>query len=410
MRKSLFALENEAVIEETEMSVTPEEGQAAGAYTEASDDMQEIEETAEAVETGADAGEQLGQVEELVEDTVENADGLTPVAAEAVRISVEAICARIGANPRAVYSLYAAENFQSASSRKASSRIALEGVGNFLKDLYEKIKAALKNMWVKITAFWDKHISTLGRVKKALEAMKAKVSASSGKFEGRSQLDEAPSSLVDAFIGTGVLNVGAIDKFIKTHAAATGTSEEVTSKVTAFNAVINQSVLTIGGKNSPVTGIFKEKNLGTPEAPLVGGTHIHYAVEGGEDSEDPVNIVTTRETVSDKETKRALILADKGEVKNLLDSTLRIINETIKIKNSVVKLQEATTKMLNGFDKAIVNADPSGEGYKTQRAALSKAYKVNSKAGMVSGEMLTQNIKLAKAVMGYASICLKNYK
>ena len=185
MRKSLFALENDAEIGDAEMSVSPEEGQASDAANEASDDMNDIAETAEAVDTGADAGEQLGQVEELVEDAVENGEGLSPVAAEAVRISVEAICARIGANPGSVYSLYATENFQSASSRKANSRIALEGVGEFLKNLYEKIKAALTNMWTKITDFWDKHISTLGRVKKALESMKTKVASSSGKFKDR---------------------------------------------------------------------------------------------------------------------------------------------------------------------------------------------------------------------------------
>ena len=59
----------------------------------------------------------MEEVEGLVEDAVENGEGLDPVAAEAVRISVEAICARIGANPKAVYPLYATENFASASSR-----------------------------------------------------------------------------------------------------------------------------------------------------------------------------------------------------------------------------------------------------------------------------------------------------
>ena len=410
MRKSLFALENDGEVGDVEMSVSPEEGQIADAGNEANDDMEDIGETAEAVDTGADAGEQMGQVEELVEDAVENGEGLSPVAAEAVRISVEAICARIGANPRAVYSLYATENFQSASSRKANSRIALEGVGQFLKDLYEKIKAALTNMWTKIKAFWAKHISTLGRVKKALEAMKTKVASSSGKFEGRAQLDEAPSSLVDAFAGTGSLNTTVITKFIDTHNTATGTSKEMTDKVTTFNGKLNPTPLDVTAVDSPITAIFKEKNLGTSTTPLVGGVYISYSVEGGADKDDPVSITTTRETVSDKETKRSLVLADKGEVKNLLDGTLKVINETIKIKDSVTKLQTATSKMLNAFDKSIAKNDPDETGFRAQRTALSKAYKVNSKAGMVSGEMLNQNIRLAKAVMGYAAVCLKNYK
>ena len=409
MRKSLFALENDGEVADVEMSVSPEEGQIADAGNEVGDDLGDIGETAEAVETGADAGEQLGEVEELVEDAVENGEGLDPVAAEAVRISVEAICARIGANPRSVYSLYATENFQSASSRKANSRIALEGVGEFLKNLYEKIKAALTNMWTKIKAFWAKHISTLGRVKKALEAMKAKVSSSSGKLKGSAQIDEAPSSLVDAFAGTGSLNTSVITKFIATHSKATGTSKNVTDSVTKYNAVVNPVAGTAAVDGSAVKEIFKEKKLGENSAPLVGGVWIEYKVEGGEDKDDAVNIVVTRETISDKDTKRPLIMTDKGEVKTLLDGTLAVINETIKIKDNVSKLHDATTKMLNEFEKSVNKANPTGNGFKGSRAALSKAYKVNSKAGMVSGEMLNQNIRLAKAVMGYASVCLKNY-
>ena len=113
----LFALE-EAELEgtEVELEAAPEVGEVADVQVEVEADASEMTEVAAGVEEGMGAADQMEQVEEVVEQAAEG-EGLDPVAAEAIKIAVEAICARIGANPKAVYSLYATENFQSASSR-----------------------------------------------------------------------------------------------------------------------------------------------------------------------------------------------------------------------------------------------------------------------------------------------------
>ena len=432
MRKSLFALENDDSMNNApEMEVSGEEGEAAAALTETGDDGAEITEVAEAASEGTEAADQLGEVEALVEDAVENGEGLDPVAAEAVRISVVAICARIGANPRAVYSLYATENFQSASSRKANSRIALEGIGEFLKNLYEKIKAALSNMWTKIKAFWAKHISTLGRVKKALEAMKAKVSSSSGKIDGRAQVDEAPSSMVDAFAGKGSINTAAIDKFIKAHAGMVTLVGKTTDTIRALTdaAAANPAKAEVTSQ----LGKMGNVTLGSKSDPLVGGVWIVYEVEKEADT-DKVNITVTRENIDDKETKRSLIIADKGEVKTVLDGTLSVINNTVKSKDLSDKSEAAAQKFFQALGKAInelergqVNrqaspgskgtpASPAGqttaekEEVENLRRQLSQIYSLNSKFAAQPVEMISQNIRLAKAVLGFSAICLKNYK
>ena len=420
MRKSLFALENDDSLNNpAEMEVSGEEGEAAAALTEAGDDASEIAEVAEAASEGTEAADQLGQVEELVEDAVENGEGLDPVAAEAVRISVEAICGRIGANPRAVYSLYATENFQSASSRKANSRIALEGIGEFLKNLYEKIKAALTNMWAKIKAFWAKHISTLGRVKKALEAMKAKVAASSGKIDGRAQLDEAPSSMVDAFAGKGAINATVVGKFIAAHKAMNDLTATTSAKITEVNNLAASKPGT--GKIAEILSNVKNIELGSNQAPLVNGVYILYEVEKESDT-DKVNITVSRNTIDDKEVKRSFIIADKAEVKTALDEALGVINITIKSRDLTDKESAAVQKFMQAIGKAVndleksqtANGRTQSEDQKKQveelRRQLSQVYNANAKWGGIPVEAMNQNIRLAKAVLSFASICLKNYK
>ena len=127
----LFAFENADVIgDEVELETPVEVGEVADVEVDVMEEGGEIEEQAEAIEEGVGASDQMEQVEELVEQAAEEGEGLDPVAAEAIRIAVEAICARVGANPKSMYALYATENFQSASSRKANTRFALEGVGD----------------------------------------------------------------------------------------------------------------------------------------------------------------------------------------------------------------------------------------------------------------------------------------
>lgn len=420
MRKSLFALENDdSMNNAAEMEVSGEEGEAAAALTETGDDASEIAELAEAASEGTEAADQMGEVEALVEDAVENGEGLDPVAAEAVRISVEAICGRIGANPRSVYSLYATENFQSASSRKANSRIALEGIGEFLKNLYARIKAALTKMWEKIKAFWAKHISTLGRVKKALEAMKTKVGSSSGKIEGRSVIEEAPSSMVDAFAGKGTINTAVVEKFIKSHEAASKEVNYTSDGIKGVNDAVaaTKTTFDIG----VIFSKFKTHTLGTEAEPLVGGVWIEYEIEKESDS-DKATVNVTRNNIDDKETKRQLTLTDKAEVKSLLDKTLVIINATIKSKELSDKADAAAQKFLQSMEKTVneIEKDASNkqggantsdeETIKKLRNMMGQMYLLNSKLGTQPVEMLNQNIRLAKAVMGYSALCLKSYK
>lgn len=208
----LFAFEDAGVAEDqVELETPVEAGEVADAELEVQEEVGELESQETAIDEGTDAADQMEEVEALVEQAAEEGEGLDPVAAEAIRIAVEAICARVGANPKSMHALYATENFQSASSRKANTRFALEGVGEFLKELWAKIKAAISNLVDKATAFWNKHFSTLNRTQKALESMKVKVSASKGR--PTNELVQLPANLAAIFPVKANLGIDEIEKF-----------------------------------------------------------------------------------------------------------------------------------------------------------------------------------------------------
>lgn len=399
----LFAFEElDEAVQGKELEATPEVGEVADVEVDVMEEGGEIEEQATAIDEGVDAAGQMEEVETLVEQAAEEGEGLDPVAAESLRIAVEAICARVGANPKSMYALYATENFQSASSRKANTRFALEGVSEFLKDLWKKIKAALTNLWAKVKAFWEKHISSLGRIKKALESAKAKVSASSGKLKDKAYLEEAPGYLADAFGHVGDISVKTIKEVITAHEELLVTSDEVIKSTQEWNNIASKSNV----QADAMSEFSKVKNFNSKTGVLVGGLVIKYTFEADK-AEGDVTLEVEREQV-DRKDKGGISLAEKNDVKGLVDSMLKLINDNIKAKEKQDKLQESFNKLSLAVEKAINNASPTSQN--KMRKLMKISYKINAKTPGIFNEGLALNVKLSKAVLNYASLCVKNYK
>jgi len=412
----LFALEdiNEKTAE-TELEATAEVGEVADVQAEIQEEVIDANEAAEAINEGIDAADQLEEVEEVVANAAEE-EGLDPVAAEAVRIAIEAICARVGANPKVMYPLYATENFQSASSRKANTKIALEGAREFLINIWKKIKAAMQRLWKKIKEFWDKHFSNLGRVKKALESMKNKISESSGKLKDKAYIEEAPSGLHEAF-GGGDISVKVINGFIKEHEDLGYNSDTASAAITTFNEIANSILNKLGSleKIVPNSDSIPEleqairnlhKDVSFKTGNLIGGliVDVNYDIE----DDGNVTLDITRD-YADKKDKGGVVLAEKSEVRELLTRTLKLINESIKYKAKQEKVQESFNKLALAIEKAI-NKVEDEKSQKVFRKLMKITYKINSKIPTVETEFLNLNVKLARAVISYAALCLKNYK
>lgn len=398
-----------------DLEVSPEEGEVADATIDIDTDATDIAEDAEGIEGGVDADERLEEVENLVEKSNEG-EGMNEETADAVRIAVEAICSNIGANPRVLYSLYASENFSSPSSRKANGVYAFEGIGEFVADMWKRMKASLAALWAKVVAFWNKNVSTLGRIKKALDAMKTRVGNSSGKLKNTAYIDEAPSGLYDAVGFEGEVNTKNITAIIATHEKLITASDSVIELTNQFNAKAGANITTskIRSYIESISG-GPDTNIG----PLVGG--INYKITLEKDAEEgTVNFTIERENVERKD-RGGMSLAEKGDVKTLIERMSKLIGDNIKAKEKSSKLNESFNKFSMAIEKAINNIGGPGkkgaakaaddaEDPKELRKLMRVAYKINAKSPVVMNECLQFNIRLAKAVLGYSAVCMKNYK
>jgi len=409
----LFALEEmDETGADVEMEASPEVGEVADVQVDMGEDVGGVEDQAEAISEGVAAADQLGEVEDVVADAAEG-EGLDPVAAEAIRIAVEAICSRIGANPKAIYSLYATENFQSASSRKANSKIALEGVGEFLKDLWKKIKAAVASLWGKVKAFWDKHFSSLGRIRKAIDSTREKVSASSGKLKGKAYMEEAPSYLVNSFAGKDDISATVVDKFLKAHKKAHDVGEKLAQmgQNIKIGADLNAATMKALIKSLTVETKFQ---LGSETEPLVGGKYTVYTIES--EAEDATFDVTVeRETIDNKDTKLGIALTDKKGLSDIVKSASDLIKDIEKLKEKSDKLNTSFNKVMIDVEKLLnkvseVGTKDAKEGVKEARQLVKIVYKAQSKFAGLLPEVFGNDIACVKAALGFVSFNLGQFK
>lgn len=221
MAKLLFALEG--IIdsnEELDFDSTYINDNIADSYLDMNEDVLAIESMSEGIDLAIVATERLEEVQGLSAIATVYDGGISPLTSSILNVAIEAICSDIGVSPKQVglSQVYAAENYNSESSRVQHSAIAVEGLGDFIKNLWEKIKNAFKSLWKKITDFWDKHISTLGRVKKSLASMKEAINNNKHEMGGDGRIEKVPSSLLSTFAGlSNNLTEKDITSYIQIH-------------------------------------------------------------------------------------------------------------------------------------------------------------------------------------------------
>lgn len=432
MRRKLFALESEEVVEVlAEGGADPVEMELAEQVPEVEAEQEEIQEDVEAIQEGSDAADQLEEVSEVVEASLDSAtdgEGLPPVAAEAVRIAVEAIAARIGYNGKTVYQLYATENFKSASSRRANTELALEGIKEFLTSIWKRIKEAVAGLVARVRAFWDKHFSVLSRSKKALEALKAKVEKSTGEPKDKATVENTPSSIANSFATNSSITVRLVQEYVenhkelatqaKLHTAMSSKLTEFIGKLEAETSAADASVTAESESIKFVLAVLaKIQEIDVKQ--LVGGVSFTGSIttDLGDRSLTAVNQTSAIIGMKDKP---ALTVPSKAELTGIISGAIEVVDVTSALNKEFTKSNDEVKKQLSTLDSLVKKvtdklektegSDPEGKVKNTLRDGLAIFNRATSYHSSLNAAVLSYNIKLAKATYSYGKFCLAQYK
>lgn len=181
----VFAMESD---EEVTPPVVPEmvpetQAEVETAAAEVTEQVGEIEEMDTAVDSAeADAGT-LSDIQDVMAESVEKDEGLSETAAEIAEVAIESIRIRLGMKQTQPV-IPSLESFGSKSSRVTATKIAMEGVGEMLKKIWENILKAVNWVWEKIKSFFLSLTKNRAALLKHLQGLQASAKALKADPEG----------------------------------------------------------------------------------------------------------------------------------------------------------------------------------------------------------------------------------
>lgn len=200
------------------LAVTADASQAVDEVESASGDVTDVE---TGIGDAEKAQAELGGVQDLLEESVESGEGITPREAAHVEARLEHVAALLGTTVSAMGLTFRRESFGGTTSRLAATKMRLEFVKEWGTKIWEAIKKgwqwlkdALVNLYAKITGnveAVEKRLKDLegrvnsigGSAKKTNDKMKASAKAFSiGEKTDKSTVEKV---IEDIIFGTGVV-------------------------------------------------------------------------------------------------------------------------------------------------------------------------------------------------------------
>lgn len=261
------------------------------------DDLEEIQDQEVEINDNIEAMESMARYYLCAQESLSYGGMSKPMAMmfdSAVRDSVRQMGLRV--QGRVTPSM---ESFGGSGSRLKATQIAMEGVKDFMKDLWKRIMAAIQTVIQKLEEWWVKIFDQAGRLKKRAEKLKARAEATNGSLKNEKDYESGATAadlrtdkavdeakLVTDFKAIAELikatnqgfskNTGAtymekISEFIGNYnsgSAAKGASDEYEQSVSNYNITVSTEDDTHKEKR---TGYDAEKTVSNISDPYLGG-------------------------------------------------------------------------------------------------------------------------------------------
>ena len=157
---------------------------ADSAVDDASEAGESVVEDSEVIEELDDAKAALEEICEDMRISLQNG-GMNPDMARMAKRYADRTLARVGmSNP-----IPSCEAFGGFGDRFVATSVSMEGVGDAIKNIWEKIKTWFNNMWKNIRTYWQKVWDASPKLKARAEALRKKADDLGGKTATEKTVD-----------------------------------------------------------------------------------------------------------------------------------------------------------------------------------------------------------------------------
>lgn len=406
------------------------------------------------VEDAVQAGEELEALGDLAADSLEKGEGMSEETAEAVSIAVESILNRLGAT-RGTRTVPVAESFGNASSRRVSTKLVVEGIGDWLKKIWASIKAAAARLWDKIRNFLAGLFNSAKSLSKMLNSLKERADKMPSDYAPKEEKIKH-ASLAKSIGWEEKANLETFSMMMDASAGLAETAKHVTSHVETINGaaqllakseITEASVKAFVSKKSPaviaieksisdgalrskmITGFTssmakksdseKEKDTKTKTTasygPFPGGSVLTYIVDetpvlGHNSMSITIGFEASKGKAADE--VKALTI---GEIRGLISNTLKVTNALTDFQ-ATQKNAETISKAQQGLSDTIIR-EAEKILAKTGSSAETRQGLNELKTSVTDGLRLLNTFannapsvlfRACRAGADYASVCLRN--
>ena len=360
--------------------------------------------------------EELQEIGEVAEASVESGEGLSEQAAEVATIAIERIHNRLGFRGQQRI-VPAVESFGQANSRLASTKLVVESISETIKSVWEAIKAMAKRIWEKIVQFFNKifgsakslrdHIENLkkraqaissdakmkekeltgGLVKKISIKKKADLDTYSTIISNSLNLAKAANavSAVSAGIASDVSSMtaslqssGVTEANVKAFASAMESSFDKVKSVVAGIATIAKTGVGVKskGKVNKAGDITFTETYGpfaNSQVIVAEGSRRNFKVGSGTVTYTTVSL--TFDSLADNEVAEKAKTLNKGEISQCLDLATKAcsaVEDMEKNKKEIQKIIDESQKSADNVLKAASKTVESA-GKSDDRVAMNEA-------------------------------------
>ena len=464
-------------IGEVEMVPAPE-AEAPAAVAEVVEAGQDIDDGLGAISEATDDVAELETVGEIVSDSVEpevpggaEGPGMEPVAAALAAETVARLRKKWGLSSPQAIGAPSLESFGRASSRKQATRLALLGISDTIKKIWEKIKAFFKGLWDKIKSaiksIFQSNVKTqqraisLRKEVTALTQTKGKndsfESGSLAKAFGVKDKDVEHKNIIACLQNHEKVIKATVDvnngtaEFIKNinkgvQSAVGGASIKwVTTSVNAkvavqklagdFKNISNESADGGHGLNAVRSELRKKtENVtgkkGDPvievSGPFVGSTYMYMMTQetetDGPDNSKIEGILTYfgTETIA-QNTNHSVKTAKSKEEMNSVIAAVIAGCEAMGQAERAVKVGDTTAKEVNDLSTLIISKSAELADEKTDAATGSSVKKyihatqgyvnmVTQITGTMNGSMMVKNMSAMNYALDWVAGSIKQFK
>jgi len=398
-RMKLFALEEEEVGDEAVIADSVEQVLVEGEQ-ELNEVHGAVDDVTNNASDGMEAVDELAEVKDVMDQSIEAGTGLDPVAAEMARISIRNILSKIGAEDYTGGLIVASESFGSTSSRLANTRYASESVGDFITNILTKVKDKASSLKDKFTAMTQVLFKNIAVQKKLIADLRAKVNST--EF-GSEEVTVNGSSLK----GFNYASVDEIKKGIKLHS-------DVLSDVNKVSDNFLSKVLP-RIKEQMTKNVTKETKTETESTSLTvpsNGETLYkgrvYTLTADSSKLSNVSIITKLEYKNkDSKVESIKLSNNKAKLLDLLDKT----------EEGLVDGEKSARENLKSFTAIVAFFDTNLTGRKNMvfntilakvaGVSLNQSYVSMLYISTLSNDVFRDTFSMSSAIIKYVNLCVK---